>query len=197
MIHHLAPGGVAGIVLANGSLSSKSGGEGEIRKALVEADLVDCIVALPEKLFFGVGIPVSLWFIAKDRAGNGHRDRRGEVLFIDARQLGHMETRTLRNLTDDDTARITGAYHAWRNKDPDPGYEDVPGFAKSASVEEIATHDFVLTPGRYVGMAEAEEDGEPIDKKIARLTSELYAEFERGAELEKVIRERLAGLTDD
>lgn len=194
MIHHLAPGGVAGIVLANGSLSTKSGGEGDIRKALVEADLVDCIVALPEKLFFGVGIPVSLWFIAKDRAGNGHRDRRGEVLFIDARQLGRMETRTLRNLSDDDTAQIAGTYHAWRNKESDPAYEDVPGFAKVASVEEIASHDFVLTPGRYVGMAEAEDDGEPIDEKIARLTNELFAEFERGAELEKVIRERLAGL---
>jgi type I restriction enzyme M protein len=107
-----------------------------------------------------------------------------------------METRTLRTLSDDDTARIAGTYHAWRNKNSDPGYQDVPGFAKAASVDDIATHDFVLSPGRYVGMAETEDDGEPIDEKIARLTEELYAEFARGAELEKVIRERLAGLSD-
>src|SRR5690554_4728701 len=155
-IHHLSPRGTAGFVLANGSLSSKTGGEGEIRRKLVEADLVDCIVAMPDKLFFNTGIPVSLWFVSKARHGNGHRERRGEVLFIDARKLGTMESRRLRVLTDDDIARIAGTYHAWRNHGG--GYEDVPGFAKAASLDEIAKHDFVLTPGRYVGTAGAEVD---------------------------------------
>lgn len=191
-IHHLSPKGTAGFVLANGSLSAKSGGEGEIRRRLVEADLVDCIVAMPEKLFFNTGIPVSLWFVSKDRHGNGHRRRQGEVLFIDARKLGTLETRRLRVLTDDDIAMIAGAYHAWRNHDGD--YEDIRGFVRSASVEEIKQHDFVLTPGRYVGAQEVEADGEPIDEKIARLTKELYAEFDRGRELEDEIRRRLEAL---
>jgi type I restriction enzyme M protein len=192
-IYHLSPKGTAGFVLANGSLSSKSGGEGEIRRRLVEADLVDCIVAMPDKLFFNTGIPVSLWFVSKDRHGNGHRDRHGEVLFIDARKLGRMETRRLRVLDDADVARIADAYHSWRNHDG--GYEDVPGFVKAASVEEVAGQDFVLTPGRYVGAAEAEVDDERIDEKIARLTKELFAEFDRGAALEDEIRSRLNGLT--
>lgn len=191
-IHHLSPKGTAGFVLANGSLSSKSGGEGEIRQKLVEADLVDCIVAMPDKLFFNTGIPVSLWFVSKERAGNGHRNREGEVLFIDARKMGRMETRRLRVLDDEDIAKIADTYHAWRNHNG--GYEDVSGFAKSASLEEVANHDFVLTPGRYVGTEEAEVDDEPIDEKIARLTSELYAEFDRGRELEHEIRTRLGGL---
>ena len=186
---HLSPRGTAGFVLANGSLSSKSGGEGEIRRKLVEADLVDCIVAMPDKLFFNTGIPVSLWFVSKARHGNGHRERRGEVLFIDARKLGTMESRRLRVLTDDDIAKIAGTYHSWRNHDG--GYEDVPGFAKAASLEEIAKHDYVLTPGRYVGAAEAEVDDEPIDEKIDRLTKELFAEFERGRGLEDEVRARL------
>ena len=191
-IHHLSPRGTAGFVLANGSLSSKAGGEGEIRRKLVEADLVDCIVAMPDKLFFNTGIPVSLWFVSKARHGNGHRERRGEGLVIDARKLGTMESRRLRVLTDDDIAKIAGAYHAWRNHDG--GYEDVPGFAKGASLEEIAEHGFVLTPGRYVGAAEAEADDEPIDEKIERLTNELFVEFERGRELEDEIRRRLETL---
>src|SRR5690606_31101092 len=140
-IYHLSPKGTAGFVLANGSLSSKSGGEGEIRRKLVEADLVDCIVAMPDKLFFNTGIPVALWFVSKARHGNGHRERRSEVLFIDARKLGTMESRRLRVLTDDDIAKIADTYHAWRNHDG--GYEDVPGFAKAASLEEIAKHDYV------------------------------------------------------
>ena len=191
-IHHLSPRGAAGFVLANGSLSSKTGGEGEIRRRLVEADLVDCIVAMPDKLFFNTQIPVSLWFVSKARHGKGHRERRGEVLFIDARKLGTMETRRLRVLTDEDIAKIAGTYHAWRNHDGD--YEDVPGFAKAASLDEIEKHDFVLTPGRYVGVAEAEADDEPIDEKIERLTKELFAEFERGRELEDEVRRRLGHL---
>ena len=191
-IYHLAPGGTAGFVLANGSLSSKTGGEGDIRRKLVEADLVDCIVALPDKLFFNTGIPVSLWFVSKDQHGNGHRQRQGEVLFIDARKLGSMISRRLRELTEDDIQQIAGVFHEWRNHDGE--YEDVPGFVKAASVDEIAKHDFVLTPGRYVGVEEAEEDDEPIEEKIERLTAELFAEFERGRELEADIRLRLGGL---
>jgi type I restriction enzyme M protein len=193
-IHHLSPKGVAGFVLANGSLSSKTSGEGEIRKNLVEANLVDCIVALPEKLFFNAGIPVCLWFVAKDRAGNGHRDRRGEVLFIDARKLGTMATRTLRVLSDDDLSKIASTYHNWRNEKPTAIYEDIAGFCKSASIEEVAIHDYVLTPGRYIGAADVEDDGEPIDEKLARLRAQLLAEFDEAERLEKVIRERLEGL---
>lgn len=191
-IHHLAPGGTAGFVLANGSLSSKTGGEGEIRRKLVEADLVDCIVALPEKLFFNTGIPVSLWFVSKDRHGNGHRQRHGETLFIDARGLGTMVNRRLRELTHDDIAEIAGTYHAWRNHNG--GYEDVPGFVKSARLDEIAKHDFVLSPGRYVGAAGAKADLEPIDEKVERLTMELLREFDSGRQFEAEIRSRLQGL---
>ncbi|WP_460871082.1 class I SAM-dependent DNA methyltransferase [Nocardioides pakistanensis] len=192
-VYHLSPRGTAGFVLANGSLSSKSGGEGDIRRKLVEADLVDCIVAMPDRLFFNTGIPVSLWFVSKDRHGNGHRSREGEVLFIDARKLGRMETRRLRVLEDADIARIADTYHAWRNHDG--GYGDVAGFCKAAPLVEIAAHDFVLTPGRYVGSEEAEVDDEPVADKIERLTKELYAEFDRGRELEAEIRKRLGGLT--
>jgi len=192
-IHHLSPKGTAGFVLANGSLSSKSGGEGDIRRKLVEADLVDCIVAMPDKLFFNTGIPVSLWFVSKDRHGNGHRKRDGEVLFIDARKLGRMETRRLRVLDNDDIAKIADTYHAWRNHDGD--YEDEPGFAKAALLAEIKKHDFVLTPGRYVGAEEAAADDEPIDDKIARLTKELYAEFDYGRKLEGEIRNWLGRLS--
>lgn len=193
-IHHLKENGTAGFVLANGSLSSKQSGEGEIRRKLVEADLVDCIVALPEKLFLNTGIPVCLWFVSKNRHGNGHRERRGEVLFIDARSLGRMETRTLRVLDPEDIAKIADTYHSWRSKKPAQPYADVPGFAKAAKVEDITEHDFVLTPGRYVGAAEAEGDGEPIPDKIARLTKELYSEFELGRRLETEVRGRLDGL---
>lgn len=191
-LYHLAPNGTAGFVLANGSLSSKSSGEGEIRRKLVEAGLVDCIVAMPDKLFFNTGIPVALWFVSKGRGGNGHRERRDEVLFIDARKLGTMESRKLRVLDNDDIGRISGTYHAWRNHDG--GYEDVPGFAKSAAMDLIEKHDFVLTPGRYVGSAEAEIDDEPIDEKIERLMRQLFAEFERGRELEDEVRRRLGDL---
>ena len=194
-IYHLAPNGTAGFVLANGSLSSKTSGEGEIRRKLVEADLVDCIISMPDKLFFGTGIPVSLWFVSKNRHGNGHRKRTGEVLFIDARKFGTMESRRLRVLSEDDIAKIAGVYHSWRNKDPRVPYEDVPGFVKSANLGEIAKHDFVLTPGRYVGAADVEEDDEPIDEKIVRLQKELFDEFEEGRRLENVIRERLGKLT--
>lgn len=191
-IYHLTSNGTAGFVLANGSLSSKSGGEGEIRRKLVEAGLVDCIVAMPDRLFFNTGIPVSLWFVSKGRDGNGHRERRDEVLFIDARKLGTMESRRLRVLTDGEIELIAGTYHSWRNHDG--AYEDIPGFAKAAKIDEIEKHDFVLTPGRYVGATEVEADDEPIDEKIERLTNELFAEFKRGRELENEIRHQLGAL---
>lgn len=188
-IYHLSPNGTAGFVLANGSLSSKTSGEGEIRRKLVEAGLVDCIVAMPDKLFFNTGIPVSLWFVSKGRTGNGHRERRDEVLFIDARKLGTMETRRLRVLSDDDIGKIADTYHAWRNHDG--VYEDVPGFARAAKLADIAKNDFVLTPGRYVGVEETQADDEPIEEKIGRFTKELFEEFERGHVLEDEIRRRI------
>ncbi len=164
----------------------------DIRRKLVEADLVDCIVAMPEKLFFNTGIPVSLWFVSKDRHGNGHRKRQGEVLFIDARKLGRMDTRRLRVLDDEDIAKIADTYHAWRNHDGH--YENVAGFAKAASLEEIEQHDFVFAPGRYVGSEEAEADDEPIEEKIHRLKKELYSEFDRGREVELQVRSLLGDL---
>ncbi|CAB4584438.1 MAG: N-6 DNA methylase [Actinobacteria bacterium] len=193
-VHHLAPNGVAGFVLANGSLSSKTSGEGDIRRALVDSNLVDCIVALPEKLFLNAGIPVCLWFLAKNRAGNGHRDRHGEVLFIDARKLGEMQTRTLRVLADDDINRIASTYHHWRSAKAEATYEDTAGFCKVARIDEIAAHDYVLTPGRYVGAADVVDDGEPVEQKLARLRAQLLAEFDEAERLEKLIRQRLEGL---
>lgn len=193
-VHHLAPNGVAGFVLANGSLSSRQSGEGEIRRKLVEADLVDCVVALPEKLFFNTGIPVCLWFVAKNRHGNGHRRRKGEVLFIDARRLGRMETRTLRVLDGADIARVVDTYHAWRSREPETPYDDLPGFAKAATVDELSQHDFVLTPGRYVGAPDAEADDEPVEDKLARLRKRLVEEFEEADRLEAIIRQRLKDL---
>jgi type I restriction enzyme M protein len=193
-IYHLAPNGTAGFVLAVGSLASKTNGEGDIRRKLVEADLVDCIVALPDRLFLNTGIPVCLWFVSKNRHGNGYRGRKGEVLFIHARKLGRMETRTLRVLDPADIAKIADTYHAWRTKNPATPYEDIPGFAKAAKLDEIIERDFVLTPGRYVGAPEAEVDDEPAAEKLTRLRKELFAEFEEAQRLEKVIRDRLEGL---
>ena len=188
MVHHLAPGGVAGFVLANGSMSSMQGGEGEIRRRLVEADLVDCMVALPPQLFYQTQIPVCLWFLARDRHDGGFRDRRGEVLFIDARKLGTMETRVHRLLEDEDRAKITGAYHAWRGEKGARKYEDVPGFCKAATLEEIESHDSVLTPGRYVGLEEAEEDGERYEERMERLTAVLGDQLAKATDIESRIR---------
>jgi len=187
-IHHLAPTGTAGFVLANGSMSSNTSGEGEIRKAIIEADLVDCMVALPGQLFYSTQIPVCLWFLARDKRNHRFRDRRREVLFIDARKLGTLVDRTHRELSAEEIARIAGTYHAWRG-DPDledgaAEYADVPGFCRSATVEEIAEHGYVLTPGRYVGAADAEEDGEPFEEKFERLRSELHQQFTLASELQ-------------
>ena len=238
-IHHLAPpngrgGGIAGFVMANGSLSSGSGGEGEIRQKIIEADLVDCIVAMPAQLFLTTGIPVCLWFISRDKSGKkltrakpatqknlqtcahgaqkfqrktlkpAGRDRRGRTLFIDARQMGTLQTRTLRVLSgadakgdpppESDIGRIAGTYHAWRGEADAGEYEDVPGFCKSAALEEIQKHGHVLTPGRYVGAAEVEDDGEPFDEKMQRLTAELHEQFAESDQLESRIKANLEGL---
>jgi type I restriction enzyme M protein len=195
MASHLSPRGVAGVVLANGSLSSQQSGEGEIRRRMIEADLIECIAALPGQLFYSTQIPVSLWFLNRDKTPGGARawrDRRGEVLFVDARNLGAMVDRTHRELTDDDIARIAGTYHAWRGERDAGEYADVPGFCASATTEQIAKHQHVLTPGRYVGAEDVEEDSEPLDEKIARLTKELYEAFEESDRLQARARSQLA-----
>lgn len=195
IIAKLAPGGSAGVVMANGSMSSNSGGEGAIRAQLVEADLVSCMVALPTQLFRSTGIPVCVWFFAKDKTAGAHGavDRTGQVLFIDARNLGYMVDRAERSLADDDIARIASTYHAWRGTESSRGaeYVDEPGFYYSASLAEIKAADYALTPGRYVGAAEVADDGEPIEEKIARLTTELYAQFDESERLAAVVREQL------
>ena len=191
-IHHLAPAGTAGFVLANGSMSSQQSGEGEIRKKIVEADLVDCIVACPGQLFYATQIPVCLWFVSRSKSAAGHRDRRGETLFIDARKLGRMETRVHRVLDAEDVAKVADTYHAWRSRRGT--YADVAGFCKSATLQEIEGHGFVLTPGRYVGAEEVEDDGEAFVEKMERLTAELSAQMAQGAKLEEQIKKGLGGL---
>jgi len=185
-IYHLSPRGSAGFVLGYGSLTSKERGEGDIRRKLVQADLVDCIVAMPTNLFFNTTIPVCLWFLSKNRQGDGHRDRRGEVLFIDARKLGSMTTRRLRELSAEDVEKIAGTYHSWRN--PNGSYQDVPGFSHSAGLAEIESQDFVLAPGRYVGSEDAEIDEVPVEDRIVRLVKGLIVELDRGQDLDKEIR---------
>ena len=192
--HHLAPHGIAGFVLANGSLSSQQSGEGEIRQRLIEKDVIDCIVALPGQLFSTTQIPVCLWFVARDKS-NGIvkdkklRDRRGDVLFIDARALGTMETRTLKELTDEDVATIADTYHAWREKNGK--YEDVPGFAKSVKIEDIAAKRFVLNPGMYVEQAALADDDEQFSDKMARLNATLKTQMERSNVLDMEVRRQL------
>ena len=209
-IHHLAPQGMAGFVLANGSMSSNQSGEGDIRQKLIEADLVDCMVALPGQLFYSTQIPVCLWFLAKDKSGRvlnsktststQRRDRRGQTLFIDARKLGTLIDRVHRELTDADLEKITSTYHTWRgdqktktgssiNSQPSAlNYSDVAGFCKSATTAEISAHGHVLTPGRYVGAEEVEDDGDPFEEKMPRLVAELHGQFAESAKLERAIR---------
>lgn len=193
-IHHLAPTGIAGFVLANGSMSSVVTGEGEIRKGIVEDGLVDCVVALPSQLFYGTQIPVCLWFLARNKSEGTRRDRRGETLLIDARNLGHMVDRTHRELSDGDIGRISGAYHTWRGDSKQTSYADVAGFCKSATLAELRTHGHVLTPGRYVGAEEGPMDGEPLDEKVARLSAELRAEQAESALLDIAIAANLKEL---
>jgi type I restriction enzyme M protein len=209
IVHHLAPAGVAGFVLANGSMSSNQSGEGEIRKNIIEADLVDCMVALPGQLFYSTQIPACLWFLARDRSsrpygaagaapGGKFRDRRGEILFIDARKMGRMVDRTHRELTDEDIARIANTYHAWRGENVGAGsprpYVDVPGFCKSATLEEVRKHGHVLTPGRYVGAEAQADDGEPFDQKMQRLVAQLREQQAEAARLDAAIAANLKEL---
>jgi type I restriction enzyme M protein len=202
IISKLADRGSAGVVLANGSMSSQQSGEGQIRAAMIEADLVACMIALPPQLFRTTQIPACLWFLTKDKTSQGAKrlnDRRGEVLFINARDMGVLINRTERILTDEELTRIAGAYHAWRGtrsaRAASLGYQDVPGFCCSAAIGEIRKHDHVLTPGRYVGSAESDDgDDEPIAEKIDHLTKELFAHFDESARLEQVVRSQLERL---
>jgi type I restriction enzyme M protein len=218
-IHHLAPHGMAGFVLANGSMSSNQSGEGDIRRALVEADLVDCMVALPGQLFYSTQIPVCLWFLSKNKnrrvIEHGEelpecfRDRKRETLFIDARKMGTLIDRVHRELTDVDISKIVDTYHQWKldldallkeaekagaTLDLIPPYQDIAGFCKSATTDEIAKHGYVLTPGRYVGAKDAEDDGEPFEEKMPRLVAELHAQFAESARLEEAIKGNLRRL---
>jgi len=193
-VHHLAPTGLAGFVLANGSMSSNQSGEGEIRKNMVEADVVDCMVAMPGQLFYSTQIPVCLWFLTRNKNNGRFRDRRGETLFIDARKMGTLVDRVHRELSDDDIARVAGTYHAWRG-DKDAGkYADEPGFCKAAKLEEIRKHGHVLTPGRYVGAEEVEDDGEPFEEKMKRLAATLRDQQAEGSKLDAAIAANLKEL---
>jgi type I restriction enzyme M protein len=201
MIYKLAEGGTAGVVLANGSMSSQQSGEGEIRAAMIEAGLVACMIALPPQLFRTTTIPACLWFLAKDKGPQAAKrlaDRRGEVLFIDARAMGVLVNRTERVFTEDEMARIAGTYHAWRGTPSARAaaltYENIPGFCFSATMEQVREQSHVLGPGRYVGALEVEEDGEPAADKIARLTKELLAHFDEAARLEQIVRAQLERL---
>ncbi len=207
IVHHLSPSGVAGVVLANGSMSSTQNNEGAIRQALIEgvngvSGVVDCMVALPGQLFYSTQIPVCLWFLARDRS-NGLvkseklRDRRKEILFIDARKLGHMVDRTRKELSDADIEKITRAYHAWRGEGEAGAYEDVPGFCKSATLEEIRAHGYVLTPGRYVGAADVEGDDMPFAERFALLRQKLDSDFAEADRLSADIRRQLAGVVSN
>ena len=185
MLDKLSQKGKAGVVLANGSLSSNTSGEGDIRRKILEDDLVDCIVELPDKLFYTTGIPVCIWFFNRDKK------YKGQTLFIDARKMGDMVNRRLRELSDEDIKKIANTYIAWQNED---GYEDVQGYCKVASIDEIKEHDYILTPGRYVGIEEVEDDGEPFEEKMDRLTTTLANQFKKSRELEEEIRKQLGGI---
>lgn len=191
-IYHLSPTGIAGFVLANGSMSSNTSGEGEIRKNIVEADLMDCMVALPGQLFYNTMIPACLWFVSRDKKNQKFRNRDGEILFIDARKMGVMVDRRHKELTGEEVQKIAETYHAWRGEGGE--YEDVPGFCKAVMLDEVRKHEHILTPGRYVGAEEVEDDGEPFEEKMRSYTEDLAEHFKRSSELEKEIRDYLTGL---
>ncbi|MEO7804377.1 MAG: N-6 DNA methylase [Actinomycetota bacterium] len=197
MVHHLSPSGIAAFVLANGSMSSNTSGEGEIRKNMIEEDLVDCMVALPGQLFYGTQIPACLWFVARDKRNGKFRDRRGELLFIDARKLGTMIDRVHRDLTLDDTKEIARTYHAWRGEKDRGDYQDVAGFCRAVKLDEIRKHGHVLTPGRYVGIEEGQEDTEPFELALPRLLGELSDHFAKARALEEAITEGLGSIARD
>jgi type I restriction enzyme M protein len=194
ILWHLKPTGQAGVVLANGSMSSGQSGEGDIRRRMVEGDVVECMVALPPQLFLNTQIPACLWFLTRDKTAHG-RDRRREFLFIDARKLGQMETRVHRVFSEADIAQVADTAHRWRqNGEAEGAYEDVPGFCRSVKIEEIQEQGYVLTPGRYVGAEAVEEDDEVFAEKMERLTAQLAEQMAKGAELDVVIREKLGAL---
>jgi type I restriction enzyme M protein len=197
IIYHLAPTGIGGFVLANGSMSSNQSGEGEIRKNIIEADLVDCMIALPGQLFYSTQIPACLWFLARDKRNHRYRDRRGQILFIDARKFGRMVDRTHRELADEQVARIAGTYHAWRGEKDAGAYADIPGFCKSAPLDEVRKHGHVLTPGRYVGAEAQEDDGEPFEEKMKRLAAILREQQAGAAKLDAAIAANLKALGYD
>jgi type I restriction enzyme M protein len=194
IIFHLAPSGIAGFVLANGSMSSNQSGEGEIRKAIVEADQVDCMIALPGQLFYGTQIPACLWFLTRNKTNGKFRQRRRETLFIDARKMGFLVDRVHRDLPNEDIARIARCYHAWRGEKDTGNYEDVLGFCKSAATEEIATQGYVLTPGRYVGSEEIDDGDEPFEEKMKRLTVTLHKQRQEAATIDSAITASLKDL---
>ena len=198
MLSKLSENGTAGFVLANGAMSSNTSGEGELRKKMIENDLVDCMVALPGQLFYTTQIPVCLWFMTKNKAAQGHRNRKGETLFIDARNMGSMIDRTHKELTDEDLKTITDTYHNWRNATSENGkssevetYTDIAGFCKSANLQDIAKNDYVLTPGRYVGIAEEEDDGIPFEEKMTNLSQTLFAQMQQSETLDAEIKANL------
>ena len=193
--HHLAPNGTAGVVLANGSMSTATSGEGDIRRGLVEADAVECMIALPGQLFYSTQIPACLWFLTRNKnSGEAWRDRRGEVLFVDARKLGHMVDRTRKELSDQDLARIADVYHAWRGAPDAATYDDEPGFCKSATLMEISEHSHVLTPGRYVGASVPEDDEVPFEERFAELKETLAEQFAEADELSTLIQTKLEAI---
>jgi type I restriction enzyme M protein len=197
MISKLRENGTAGFVLANGSMSSNTGGEGTIRQKIIENDLVDCMVTLPGQLFYTTQIPVCLWFITKNKKEDterGYRNREGETLFIDAREMGSMISRVNKELTNDDIADIARTYHAWRGEDKDGNYENKAGYSKAATLEEIKANDFVLTPGRYVGAADVKDDGIPFEVKMKELSQTLYIQMEQAESLDKAICQNMEAL---
>jgi type I restriction enzyme M protein len=214
IIHHLAPNGIAGFVLANGSMSSNQSGEGEVRKNIIEADLVDCMIALPPQLFYGTQIPACLWFLARNKRNGKFRDRRGQTLFIDARKLGFLVDRVHRELSDEEITRIASTYHAWRAVSPHPAsghalrlgegrgegnsgitaYADIPGFCKSATLDQIRQHGYVLTQGRYVGAGEIEDEEEPFEQKMKRLVAQPYEQGAQARTLDEAIAQNLKEL---
>ena len=190
-VHHLSPTGIAGFVMANGSMSTSTANEGEIRKNLIENDMVDCMIAMPGQLFYTTQIPVCLWFLTRNKRKGTYRDRQKETLFIDARKLGPLIDRTHRELSTKEIDRIARTYHAWRGETGAGEYKDIPGFCKSSTIEEIKQYGYVLTPGRYVGAEAVEDDGIPFEEKMATLTAKLYEQFAISDELEKTIKKNL------
>ena len=184
MLYHLAPRGIMATVLSNGSLSSNTSGEGDIRKNLVDADLVECIVALPKQLFYNTGIPACIWFLRREKSNHSK-----DVLFIDASEMGYMKSRVHRDFTEEDIAKVRDTYHNWRKEE---NYQDIKGFCKSATLDAIQKHSYVLTPGRYVGIPDEEDDGIPFEEKMASLTTTLKVQIDKEQELNEEIALQLA-----